>query len=314
MIVDLTGLSLQSVGAGTQNIMEASEKMQACVVPTLSSVLTLPVQYWDKMAEMMGVERSPFNNGSSGELFYRVTSVKPESATFNGNLSIRINDAITVTIPNKQLIFDEPYIASNGLIKRNPDWKNIPIVRYNDLDQNMPRLGGMFLSSAYLMVNHDKNEFTISQVQEKPAAQKLMSIDTANGCVAAVESGSSASPETPGSSSRPRDSSGLSVGAIAGIVVGIVVVIGIIAGTAVLIRRRRKVGAASKSTELEAAHMRMPIAEKHGYSTTEMPAVMPPGEFEGDARDYAIELDGSSRPSEVPAHGGDTERLMSSRR
>lgn len=80
MVVELTALSLQSVGAGTQNIMEKSEKMQACVVPTLSSVLTLPVQYWDKMAEMMGVERSPFNNGTSSELFYRVTSVKPESA------------------------------------------------------------------------------------------------------------------------------------------------------------------------------------------------------------------------------------------
>ena len=135
----------------------------------------------------MGVELSPLNNGTSSELFYHVASIKPKSAyvrlllqstsslkynrTFTGNLSITINNAVTVVIPNNQLIFDEPYIASNGLIKRNPDWKNIPIVRYTDLDQNMPRLGGMFLSSAYLMVDHDKDEFTISGVQDAPAAQ-----------------------------------------------------------------------------------------------------------------------------------------------
>ena len=45
MIVDLTGLALQSEGGGTQNITGESEKMQACLVPTLSSVLTLPIQY-----------------------------------------------------------------------------------------------------------------------------------------------------------------------------------------------------------------------------------------------------------------------------
>lgn len=234
--------------------------------------------------------------------------------TFNGNLSITINDAATITIPNKQLIFDEPYIASNGLIKRNPDWKNIPIVRYNDTDQNMPRLGGMFLSSAYLTVNHDKNEFTISQVQEKPAAQKLIGIDTANGCIAAVEGGSAVVPERPGGTPNAGDSSGISGGVIAGIVVGIVLATGIIAAIAFLIRRRRRANTARKSAELEAAHERVPIAEKHGYSTSEMPAGTPLGEFEGDSRDHAVELDGRSRPSEVPAYGGNIEGLRNGRR
>jgi hypothetical protein len=82
---------------------------------------------------------------------------------FTGNLSITINNAVTVTIPNEQLLFDEPYIASDGRIKADPTLKNIPIVRYSDpKNYTVPRIGGMFFSNAYLMVNHDKGEFTIA--------------------------------------------------------------------------------------------------------------------------------------------------------
>ncbi|CAO2656841.1 Nn.00g056440.m01.CDS01 [Neocucurbitaria sp. VM-36] len=298
MIVELTGLSLESEGGGTQNILETSKKMQACVVPTAESVLTLPANYWAKMAEIMGVKPAPQN--TSRGLFYGVASVTSESANFTGNLSISINDALTVTIPNEQLIFDEPYIVPDGRILKG-DWKNIPIVSYKGDDSTMPRLGGMFFSSAYLMVNHDKNEFTISQVQEQPAAQNLMGIDTANDCVAALEDGGS---------------NGLSGGAIAGIVVGVVAAIGIIATIAFLIWRRRRTSAAAVpiSSNPKTAYERVPVVEKYGYSTSEMYAGQSPGEVSGHARDYAVELDGNSRPSEVPAHSVERVHLADGRR
>ncbi|KAF1840051.1 uncharacterized protein K460DRAFT_390262 [Cucurbitaria berberidis CBS 394.84] len=305
MVVELTSLSLQSVSGGTQNILEGSEKLQACVVPTISSVLTLPAKYWDKMAKMMGVEPSPFNNGTSSELFYRIASVKPENEMFSGNLSITINNAINVTIRNEQLIFDEPYIASNGLISRNQDWKNIPIVQYTDTNQNMPRLGGMFLSSAYLMVNHDKNEFTISPVQEEPAVPKVVAISTASRCDTAVEGGTSAA---------AKGSSGISGGVIAGIVVGVVAAIGIMAAIAFMVWRRKRVAPAPKSPVYEIADEGGMIAEKHGYSTSEMYAGQPVGEVSGESRAYAVELDGNSRPSEVPAHGVEGESWIDDRR
>jgi hypothetical protein len=80
IIVTLTGLALQSEGAGTQNIMEDLETMQACVVPTLSSVLTLPSSYWDTIAAKMRVQLSPLNGGYSGGLFYHLASIRPNSA------------------------------------------------------------------------------------------------------------------------------------------------------------------------------------------------------------------------------------------
>lgn len=79
MVVELTGIDLHSVTGTTQSVI-GSEKLEACVVPTLSSILTLPYTYWDKMHDMLGIEQTPFNNGSSGELFYGVASVKPSTA------------------------------------------------------------------------------------------------------------------------------------------------------------------------------------------------------------------------------------------
>jgi hypothetical protein len=220
-------------------------------------------------------------------------------------LSISINNAITVTIPNKQLIFDEPYIASNGLIKRNPDWKDIPVVRYTDLSQNMPRLGGMFFSAAYLMVNHDRNEFSIAAAKETPDVQHLMGIDSANSCVAAVGGGATTTSDAPKTSpDTPASSDGISGRAIAGIVVGVVAGIAIIASIAFLIWRHRR--PVSRTAELEATHGGLLVAEKHGYSTSEMYAGQDIAEFGGHAREYAVELDGSSRPAEVPASRSNT--------
>ncbi|KAH7079693.1 aspartic peptidase domain-containing protein [Paraphoma chrysanthemicola] len=298
MVVELTGLALQSEGGGKQSILNGSERIRACVVPTLSSLLTLPESYWDTMAKIMGLELSPLNGGKSGEYLYGVASVRPESAIFAGNLSITINGAVTVTIPNKQLIFDEPYIASNGLIRRNSDWKDVPIVRYTDLTQNMPRLGGMFFSAAYLMVNHDRNEFSISAASET-SSQALVGIDTANSCTAAITSRGGTTNQDPGlSGSNDIGSTGLATGAIAGIVVSVIAVIAVLAGLAFLVWKRKR--PVSKTAELEATHSGNFAVEKYGYTTSEMDASQKPVEFSGHSRDYAVELDGRARPAEVP--------------
>jgi hypothetical protein len=223
-----------------------------------------------------------------------------------------------VTIPNKQLVFDEPYIASNGRITINSTAKNVPIVRYTDSNANMPRLGGMFFSSAYLMVNHDKNEFAIAPVQEKSAAQRLMGIDTANACIAPAVEGVKTTPEartsSPGSMATSKS---ISSGAIAGIVIGILAVICFVAGVGFLMWRHRRaaaVAAVSNPSELGATLDGGQIAEKYGYTTSELHAGSNVGELSGHTSDLAMELDGSSRPTEVPASGLEREVLMNGRR
>lgn len=315
MVVELTGIGLNSVTGTAQHVLK-SERLQACVVPTLSSILTLPYQYWVRMHDILGVEQTPFNNGSAGELLYGVASVYPNTATFKGNLSISINDEITVNIPNELFIVDEPYTVNNGQIRRSTVWKDIPVVSYLDLEENMPRLGGMFLSSAYLMVDHDKNEFTIAPVQVQPMEQKLMGIDTTNACVAAVDGAvvtvPGPSPEKP-SDAHGKTANRLSSGAIAGIFVGVLALVCVLIGTTLFLRRRRLSRHDANPHELHKpvhmGHVADPLVpEKYGMNATELPAGSYSSEMSADERQHALELDGISRLVEVPANRYEGDR------
>jgi hypothetical protein len=55
MKVALTALSLQSENGWTHNILNRSEELEACVVPTLSGVFSLPEPYWPRIACGMGI-------------------------------------------------------------------------------------------------------------------------------------------------------------------------------------------------------------------------------------------------------------------
>jgi hypothetical protein len=248
--------------------------------------------------------------------------------TYSGDLAITINNAATYTIPNNQLIFDEHYIADSGLIQTKKDVKQIPIVRIAAGDGMMPRLGGMFFSSAYLIVNHDKTEFTIAPVQSKLAASKIMAIDTKNNCIGEVEAAvisttsdspkdtnvSTGGPSTPGnpnsngssnsgsgnsgSNTSSGSSSGTSGGAIAGIVVGVVGGLALFAGIAFLLWRRKRANASP--AELAAFNQNAP-AEKYGYNASEM--YVDNGHVLGtpESNSYRHEMDGTARPYEVAA-------------
>lgn len=243
-------------------------------------------------------------------------------STYSGDLSVTINNALTVTFPNNQLIFDERYIATSGLVQGKTDVKQIPIVRIANGDGMMPRLGGMFFSSAYLMVNHDKNQFTIAAAQQKPAPSKLMAYDTNNDCVAAVEvAAASTTPDGPkdggplsngnpnnsgkisdGSESTPK--SGLSGGAIAGVVIGVLLGVALFAGIAFLLWRRKRTTADQPPSELAAFGEAPPPAEKYAYHATEMYADHGHELMAKEPNGYAHELSGSEEgPYEVSATG-----------
>ncbi|KAH7356035.1 aspartic peptidase domain-containing protein [Pyrenochaeta sp. MPI-SDFR-AT-0127] len=183
MIVEITGMTLQTT-ASSQDVMQGLGRQKVCIVPSAANLLTLPTRYWDRMQSIMGVELHSFRNGTAETYFYNTTIVRGASATYTGNLSITLNDALTVTVPNNQLLFGETFIAAGrGLIETKKDIISIPIVRSNDM---MPRIGAMFFSVAYLMVDNDKERFTISRANPTPATQKLLGIDTANDCVSAA--------------------------------------------------------------------------------------------------------------------------------
>lgn len=246
-------------------------------------------------------------------------------------MTVAIDTDFTVTIPNDQLIFNERYLSPSGndagILREDTKVKQIPIVRIPDSSGMYPRIGGMFFSSAYLQVNHDKNQFQITRARTSPAAQQIIAYDTENDCiepvkVAAVSSGTPSG--TPSSTSKPNsgsgnssesasDDSGLSGGAIAGIVVGVVAGVALVAVAAFLLwRHKRSANDASYTvpSEMEgfgdgpAEKYRHSMAEAYGDHANEMYQNDNPAAYEihQDNSHFAHELDGSSRPTEVQGH------------
>lgn len=240
--------------------------------------------------------------------------------TYTGDMTVGINSQLKVTIPNNQLFFNERYIAPNGTVTSWAHIKQIPIVRIQPGDGMMPRLGGMFFSSAVLTTNHDKGEFSIAAASTKPAAQKLIAIDSANNCTGPVESKTTTtgnSGSEPGSNNNGNNTGnngsipgyvetvdkGLSVGAIVGIVIAGVAVIAAIAFF--LWRRRRAAAAAAlpKAYEVEApGYQSAPPVEKYAYHVAEVSDANQAHEmFHHDPRYAPVELDsGMARPNDVP--------------
>lgn len=221
-------------------------------------------------------------------------------------MDVTINDRLTVVIPNDQLIFGERHISRNGVVEAKEDVKQIPIVRIQADDGMMPRIGGMFFSSAYLMVNHDKNQFTIAQAKSEPAPSKLIAFDTANDCVGPAEA--AAASTTPGAptdsnagnsdsnGSSTSSSSALSSGAIAGIVIGALSGLALILGIAFLLWRRKRRATAAVDPSPEPGHYtditNTPV-EKYAYH--------PPELMDRHHQDFVVahELPGEGRPQEA---------------
>jgi hypothetical protein len=248
-------------------------------------------------------------------------------------MKITINNDLTVTIPNKQLFFGEHYIASSGVIKTKSDVIQMPIVRIRPGDGMMPRLGGMFFSSAVLTVNHDKNQFTIAQAQTKSAPSELVAYDTKNDCVGPVKaaasttssddpkesngtnggSSSNSSGSNPNGTSNNSDTSSssstksaLSGGAIAGIVIGTLAFLSLIGAAIFLIRRRRRRAVATSPSELAAfgpgSSSDGPPTEKYAYAS-EMYVDNQSTELysANGGNGFAHEMDGGGRVHEVQA-------------
>ncbi|KAF2818659.1 hypothetical protein CC86DRAFT_364038 [Ophiobolus disseminans] len=330
LIVSMTSLTLKTKEGGTQDAWAGLDNLRVCVIAATSNIMTIPAQYWDPIEAIMGVTRVTARNGTSDAHFYNTTLVTPASATYSGDMVVGINDAMTVTIPNNQLFFDERVISTSGTIDTRATSKQIPIVRIAPGDGMMPRIGGMFFSSAVLTVNHDKNEFTISQAQSKSAPAKIMAIDSVNNCIALVEvAAAKTTPNTPqsstganggngsssntGSSSNPNpstssSSSSLSTGAKAGIAIGAIASIALLAAFAFILWRRRRAAASPHPSELPAYGALEPPVEKYAHNAQELYAEQGyelTGGSKGGPNVYAHELEGEGRGGVAEVGGGD---------
>lgn len=219
-----------------------------------------------------------------------------------------------MTFTDEQLLVrkGDPYLDSQAVTQYNASRVGLTVLsmRESASKDYMARLGGMFFSSAYLAVNHDKSEFTIASVRNEATEETLVGVDTANDCVAylngtvpgkTVQSSSPRDPEDSGDSGGTA--SALSTGAIVGIAVGALAVVVFLVVVAFFLWRRRskRNGVVPQHTVLAEAPANSPyIFEKKGEQIHEAPDQRAVFKMSDDERDHAVELDGNAQPSELP--------------
>lgn len=167
----------------------------------------------------------------------------------------------------------------------------------------------MFFSSAYLMVNHDKNEFTIAPARTTVLKPDLVGVDTVNDCVAWLNgtekistsptstitalSSNTFLPEHPHSSSPalPYPDPGLSHNILTAIIVCAIVGVAGVVGVSFFVWRRQKRSNPSKHQLL--------AAEMNESEMFEVSTDASKYEAEPNCKGLAIELDGGYRPTEL---------------
>ena len=208
--------------------------------------------------------------------------------SFQGDLTITFTSGLDVKIPNNQLVVPDIYIDQNGQpINYNTSQRILrldPNVGVNV--NNMPVLGQTFLTSAYLLVDYDKNQFTVWQA-DPTAPSQLVAINSETSCSNDTSSNPNSATSTAISTPHSSSQHSTNIGDIIGGVLGGLAILTLVGSLFIWYRKRRR------HLHLQEAPEQIPQVEKE-----KEPHPSTPMEMHGDAS--INEIGGHSRPQELP--------------
>lgn len=215
-------------------------------------------------------------------------------------MTISLQNGPSITVPNPELVVYDTTVASDGSIQTNTSIRDVVVGSLQDVNKDdLPMLGRLFLSSAYLMVNQEAGRFSVWQANTAPTDSKIVAVDKANNEVSDFCTNSTAPTPLPSSSTAPaaqNQGSKLSGGAIGGIVAGAVAGLAILGAIGILLLRRRRSRNAtphvSQEGGMHTADMNSPARDTYGLIYKE------PQELPGN-RNHVTELDGRALDSEL---------------
>ncbi|KAK3489941.1 aspartic peptidase domain-containing protein [Neurospora crassa] len=251
MKVTVSDLVLNYRNGDDESIMPRNSAIPVCIVPQRQLLLEAPGFVVDNFEKATGMVKG----GESFGLYWgsQVYNNTANPSYYDGDLTIALSNGLSIRIPNSQLLVPSEEIARNGSFITTPDRMELPI---NRLGTQPATLGRFFFTSAYLMVDHEADTFTLWQAN--PASKSnLVTINHAKDSCASepISTDGGASNSTSGSadnagggSGSGRDGSGdnsapvnPNVAAIAGGVAGGVAALALIgAVTFFLVRRQRR--------------------------------------------------------------------------
>ncbi|KAM4055245.1 aspartic-type endopeptidase [Hirsutella rhossiliensis] len=228
MKVHITDIQLNNLDGSDVSLLPSSANMPACIVPQRQSLMEVPRPLLHKFERVTRTK----SNGTSSGLHWGAPIFSADNV-FEGDLTIVLSSGLKVRVPNTQFITPHLDMDRNGTRTLDDDQLDLVIT---GIENQPATLGRYFLTSAYLMVNHDAKAFTLWQANPTTSSSLVPVLDekTAKKCGNANGITQSSMSRTPSDASKP--SGAVIGGAVAGGVVA--ALLGL--GTFFLIRRRRQ--------------------------------------------------------------------------
>ncbi|KAF2970996.1 hypothetical protein GQX73_g2552 [Xylaria multiplex] len=239
-------------GTSASMVTPSGSGFSSCITPEYPGLMTL--HYDPYFVEFERITETYISDRTFGLEYYTML-YSDGSEPFRGELSINIQQGPSIRIPSSELVRPERYIDTDtGAIVANYSRSNLVLNSLqagnaNDLSQ----LGRIFLSSAYVMLNQESEEFTI-WAANPTKSESLVGVDSKGNYITTfcADSTNSTTPTstTPTSEALVTNSGStkLSSGAIAGIVVGAVAALAIITGALFWRRHRNKANVTGQAT------------------------------------------------------------------
>ncbi|MCJ1436607.1 hypothetical protein MMC27_005987 [Xylographa pallens] len=249
LLVTMTAINLNFPNGTNFNILGTSHgaALRMCVSP-IYPIITLPYDIWQSFQAFGGGTYIGRSVGINiwGEVF-------AAEGVYDGDLSFTLSTGLVIRVPNSQLVVPDVYVDSDGVPTSNVSTREVLLNSLQDVNLNdLPLLGRTFLTSAYLHVNYDLNQFTLWQANPtlNESIVAVASSDNPSCTPATSTAVTSSTPAATGTTSGSPISSAIaapitqnnktiSTGAIVGAAVGGAAVIGIIVAVVLLLCFRR---------------------------------------------------------------------------
>ncbi|KAF2874584.1 aspartic peptidase domain-containing protein [Massariosphaeria phaeospora] len=225
MTVTFNEIRLNFPNGSQPNLLQSSP-LQACVCPQCTNVMTLPYDPYyarfETWTEAVAINRSLGINFF--DMMYHVDEV------YQGDLTLVLDTGLEIRILNSQLAIPDLTIGGDGRIDGNMSVRDLTLYSLQDINRfDMPRLGRVFFTGAYLWVNNDEETFTIWEANPTTESE-LVSVTEPKSHEECSASSQLIGPSTTPTGTATQAAGGTSPtggtlkgGAIAGIVVGVLV-------------------------------------------------------------------------------------------
>ncbi|KAJ3534674.1 hypothetical protein NM208_g7443 [Fusarium decemcellulare] len=181
MMVSISDLVLNFPNGTSRSIFPSDHDgstLDACIYPHNPNFMKLGGDPWfDNL--LAAIDNKDMGRSQRQGVDYWSVLLDPEKPIFKGDITVKLNTGLDVTVPNDQFMVTERRINEDGEIFRNDSQ---PLIRIDRVNGGLPSLGRYFLTAAYLATNEDSGTFTLWKANPT-SDQDLVALDTNNKAV-----------------------------------------------------------------------------------------------------------------------------------